>query len=200
MVKIGKVFFKDLEFEVFNEVYEPREDSYMAAEYLYSKEWSGKDVLDMGTGTGFLGIICSKKGGNVDAVDVNPGSIKNARKNAELNNAKLNVFESYLFDEISKKYDAILFNAPYLPVEKENLSEEEKAWAGGKKGHEKIVEFLDLAPEYLKKKGVIILVFSSLSGEDTIKDKIDEKGLESTVLNEKKVEWEKLLLMKCSKF
>ena len=49
-------------------------------------------VLDMGTGTGVLGIMAAKLGAkNVVAVDIDENSVKNARENAEANGVTIDV-------------------------------------------------------------------------------------------------------------
>ncbi len=197
---MGKVFFKHLEFEVPEGVYEPREDSFLAGNHIWKLDLKGKKVLDVGTGTGFLAIICSEKAGDVHATDINPRAISAARKNAEKNNLHLDVFESDLFQEVDEKYDMILFNAPYLPGERDVSNMEEKSWLGGKKGNELLIKFLEDADKYLKKEGFILLVFSSISGVKDIFEKINEKNMDYRVINQKKVDWEKILLIKCYKF
>ena len=49
-------------------------------------------ILDMGTGTGVLGIMAAKLGAkNVVAVDIDENSVKNARENAEANGVTIDV-------------------------------------------------------------------------------------------------------------
>ena len=49
----------------------------------------GKDVLDMGTGTGVLAILAEKRGANsVFAPDIDEWSFNNAKENCALNNCK----------------------------------------------------------------------------------------------------------------
>ena len=46
----------------------------------------GKSVIDMGTGTGILAILCKMRGaGNVVGIDIDPGAFENAVENASLN-------------------------------------------------------------------------------------------------------------------
>lgn len=47
---------------------------------------SGKSVIDMGTGTGILAILCKMRGaGNVYGIEIDPGAFENAVENAALN-------------------------------------------------------------------------------------------------------------------
>jgi len=61
--------------------------------------------------------------------------------------------------------DTIIFNPPYLP---EDPNDKDVALDGGKKGYELICRFLNEANPYIKPKTKILLVFSSLTGKDTI--------------------------------
>lgn len=46
----------------------------------------GKSVIDMGTGTGILAILCKMRGaGNVTGIEIDPGAYENALENAALN-------------------------------------------------------------------------------------------------------------------
>lgn len=74
-------------------------------------------VLDMGTGTGYIGIYLSKVGFDVDAVDISTKAIINAQENAKSNDVNLNIFRSSLFKEVKCKYDIITFNVPRNPNE-----------------------------------------------------------------------------------
>ena len=46
----------------------------------------GKSVIDMGTGTGILAILCKMRGaGDVTGIEIDPGAFENAVENAALN-------------------------------------------------------------------------------------------------------------------
>jgi ribosomal protein L11 methyltransferase len=52
-------------------------------------EWTGLDVLDMGCGSGVLGIHAAMQGAKrVLCVDIDPWSVSNTRENAPLNGVK----------------------------------------------------------------------------------------------------------------
>ncbi|RLI28489.1 MAG: hypothetical protein DRO46_03920, partial [Candidatus Hecatellales archaeon] len=65
------------------EVYEPSDDSFLLAESL--KVRKGERVLDLGCGSGFLGLLAAARGSSVVAVDINPEAIRATRENAEAN-------------------------------------------------------------------------------------------------------------------
>ncbi|MBN1586139.1 MAG: sulfatase-like hydrolase/transferase [Candidatus Omnitrophica bacterium] len=85
---------------------------------------SAKTVLDIGTGTGILGLIALKHGaGRVVATDINPEAIRNARLNAERLGYSADNFEARLVApekpqafsviEPEEKFDLILSNPPW---------------------------------------------------------------------------------------
>ncbi len=73
----------------------------------------GETVLDIGTGSGILGIAAIKLGANIcKGVDIDPMCVKVANENALLNNVqnKFTAFKGDLSGEISDKYDIICAN------------------------------------------------------------------------------------------
>lgn len=161
-----EIRFDDLTFTIDKDVYEPAEDSILCAENLNVKE--GSTVIDIGTGCGILAIVAAKKASSVLATDINPYAITCAKQNATENGLhnKISFLRSDLFNGlvVNKRFDFILFNAPYLPCSAPDESSWlEKAWAGGHEGREVIDRFLAGAPRHLKPRGEILLMQSSLS-------------------------------------
>ena len=90
-------YHNDISLKIFEGIYCPAEDSLLLTEYLEKQDLQGKNVLEVGTGSGFISILAAKKGAVVDACDINPGAIECAEINAESNNAKINFFTSGIF-------------------------------------------------------------------------------------------------------
>ncbi len=86
-------------------------------------------VLDLGTGTGILGVVAATWAKRVVAVDVNPEAVRCARINALLNRCdeKMEVWPGDLFEPVDgERFDLILFNPPFyrgVP-----FSASERAW------------------------------------------------------------------------
>jgi ribosomal protein L11 methyltransferase len=67
-------------------------------------------VLDVGCGSGILGIVANKLGGIVDACDTDPLAVDSAKENYQLNSAKYqNIWEGSA-DKTDKQYDLVVAN------------------------------------------------------------------------------------------
>jgi release factor glutamine methyltransferase len=180
-----RVFFKEHAFSVDENVYEPAEDSFLFAENLVVKE--GERVLDMGTGSGILGIIAAEKACEVVAVDVNPYGVRCAKANAVVNNArsKMVFIMGDLFNpfDTSARFSLILFNAPYLPIDNEkDNSLAAIAWNGGKTGRDLIDRFIGEVFGYLSPNGRVLLMQSNLAGLDATLERFASFGMSVRVL------------------
>lgn len=182
-----KVLFANHIFYIYEDVYEPAEDSFLFVQNLEVNK--GDTVLDMGTGSGILGIIAAAEEAKVVAVDLNPFAVHCAKKNATANDAQDKIFfvQGDLFAplKVEEKFDSIFFNAPYLPTEPtEKFSWLACAWSGGTTGREIIDRFIQEAPKYLKKTGHILLMQSTLCSVDETMKRYEENGLKATVAAE----------------
>lgn len=197
-----KIFFEKRVFVVSKEVYEPAEDTFLLARSLAVKE--GERVLDMGTGCGILAVLAAEKASKVVAVDINPHAVTCARTNAELNGvaAKIETRRGDLFNavEADAKFDMILFNAPYLPVERcEGRNWIEKAWTGGETGRDVIDKFIDKASTHLTRSGRILLVQSNLSNIGETVKRFSHHKLHAAIVDEKKLDFEKIVLIEAGR-
>lgn len=192
-------FFNELKFQIPKGLYIPREDSHLAADYLDEEDLDGDKILDMGTGCGFLGIVAADGGADVDAVDINPIAVDTTKKNAERNDLSMDVWESDLFEDVNDIYDRILFNAPYIPGSRENRSDEELAWYGGDDGRVVIDTFIRQADDHLADDGELVIVQSSMTGIEKTRTRLEEQGYDPMVVGEKKVSWEKIVVIAASK-
>ena len=112
------------------------------------------DVLDFGCGYGPIGIyVKSNSEANVDMIDINERALNLARSNAKINKVNVNIFESNIYNNITKKYDYIITNPPI------------------RVGKKILYEILIGAKEHLKEKGHLIFVINKDQGaKSTMKD------------------------------
>jgi ribosomal protein L11 methyltransferase len=88
------------------------ETTWMMISGMFDIPLNGKNVLDMGTGTGVLAILASMLGSaSVLAVDIDDWSCRNAEENILLNKVGgINVIKGDLNDVPEKKFDVLLAN------------------------------------------------------------------------------------------
>jgi len=175
---------------ILESVYSPREDTFLLARNIPN----GKKVLELGCGSGLVGLCAAKKADSVLGVDINPAAVKCARQNAERNNVANCVFKvSDLFSDVSGRFDVILFNAPYLPKDG-RLDEgmDALAWCGGNAGREALERFLEGCGRHLKPNGKLAVIISSVTGLDEVLGLFSKKGFAPSVIAKEKVPFEEL--------
>ncbi len=114
---LGKAAFMDLEFNVNSNVLIPRPETEELVRLMLKDELDGKEILDIGTGSGCIAISLAKNLPNakVSALDIREEALRVARENAKINNVDINFINVDIFDyQTEKKYDAIVSNPPYV--------------------------------------------------------------------------------------
>ncbi|HET8753912.1 MAG TPA: 50S ribosomal protein L11 methyltransferase [Salinimicrobium sp.] len=86
--------------------------THMMIQFILKEELAGKNVLDMGCGTGVLAILAEKRGAeNVDAIDIDNWCFLNAMENVERNACEqISVHEGGAELLKGRKYDVIIAN------------------------------------------------------------------------------------------
>lgn len=116
-IKITYYFKKEkLEFLTDNGVFSKGGVDFGSSLLLKTVEINEEQTaLDVGCGYGTIGLTLAKVNGNmkIDMVDVNDRAINLAVKNKTLNDIKnVEIFASYIYEKINKKYDLIISNPP----------------------------------------------------------------------------------------
>src|SRR3989344_2774901 len=165
-------FFKKFGFERFVvlEGVLPPEKSVMGEffpRFLFENKgiYRNKEVLELGTGAGILGLVMAKHGAKkVVATDILEICAKNAVANAEINSLE-NIFEARTRDlfgcvKKSEKFDVIVFNHPLLTGKR---SEGNPISVAVLNEGNLLESFLAEAPKFLKPGGKIIQGFAELA-------------------------------------
>ena len=148
---------------------------------------NGLTALDVGCGCGLQSIVIAKLGaGHFWAIDVDPRSIEATAINASLNQVadKITVVQGDMFSPFSdRSFDLIVCNPPTLPSD----ARISRHWWGGTNGREFLNRFLYECPKYLKSKGEIQFVQSSLVGIELSIQQLQKNGVASRVVARDKI-------------
>lgn len=167
-IKEINILFQDKKFKMFtdNGVFSKKGLDYgtrALLEKIPYQELKG-DILDFGCGYGPIGIIVSSLTNlEVDMIDVNFRSMKLAKKNALANNVKVNIFESNIYENITKKYDYIITNPPI------------------RVGKEILYKILLGAKEHLKPNGELYFVINKDQGAKSVARDLEKIFLVSII-------------------
>jgi release factor glutamine methyltransferase len=189
-----RFYYRDIAIDVPGKIYVPAEDTKLIAHVLEEEEIKGKKVLEMGCGSGLLSIITAKKGAIVTSTDLDTEAIKTASANAAANKARIRFVESDLFQNVSGKYDMIVFNPPYLPDEE--CEKKDITYWGGKTGREVVERFIKAAKPFIRTGGEILLLISSLTGEKEVLALFHENGFKAEIVRKQKIPWEELIVIR----
>jgi len=114
---LGNTKFCGLNFFVNESVLIPRPETEELVRLMLKEDLDGKEILDIGTGSGCIAISLAKNLPNakVTALDISEEALIVARENAKLNNVEINFINADIFDyQTDKKYDIIVSNPPYV--------------------------------------------------------------------------------------
>ncbi|MFL5823928.1 MAG: HemK2/MTQ2 family protein methyltransferase [Solirubrobacteraceae bacterium] len=166
-------------------VFAPISDSRMLAEQLGGEPLSGRSVLDLCTGSGMLAVAAALGGaGDVVAVDISRRALLSVRLNAAINGVRVQARRGNLFAAVpGRRFDVIASNPPYVPSPSNELPRRgaARAWEGGSDGRVFIDRICSGAREHLRPGGVLLLVQSTICGEDETLMALREAGLEANV-------------------
>lgn len=122
---LGYTYFYNLKLYVNESVLIPRpetEEMIFQLSDIISKEYTNLKslkIIDIGTGSGCIAIALKKlfPCAEIDAIDISSNALNIAQKNAIFHHVKINFQQQdILKEELSKQYDIIVSNPPYIPT------------------------------------------------------------------------------------
>jgi release factor glutamine methyltransferase len=132
------------------------------ARFLSTLDLEGKQVADVGTGTGILALAAAREGAKSVALDINPMAVKAAGNNARANGLgdRVTAIRSDLMSALapSSQFDVIISNPPFFSGEPRDMAD--RAWVAGP-GYRDIALLFEQARERLKPSGTMYVLLSS---------------------------------------
>src|SRR5829696_7209234 len=146
----------------------------------------GREVLDLCSGTGILGLTAARLGARATAVDLSRRAVLNARLNARLNGLELTVLRGDLFEPVEgRRFDLIVSNPPYIPAPPDAETRgAARAWDAGPDGRAFLDRICDRAADHLRSGGRILLVHSSLATPEESERRLAAAGLTTRIAAE----------------
>jgi release factor glutamine methyltransferase len=172
-------------------VFPPHSDSWLLAEHMLSEPIpQGGSVLDLCTGSGLLAVLAAReRASEVVAVDLSRRAVLTTQLNARLNGVALRVIRGDLFAPLeARRFDLIVSNPPYLPAPngQPGTHSSARAWDAGPSGRRYLDRICLEAPAHLRPGGVLLVVHSSVCGEDLTLEALKSAGLEASVVKRRR--------------
>ncbi len=117
----------------------------------------GKSLLDVGCGYGPIGLTLAKVY-HVDTtmIDINNRALALAEKNATLNNVAVDIFQSDIYENVTKQFDYIVSNPPI------------------RAGKAVVHQVISGAKNHLSENGTLTIVIQKKQGAPSAKAKMEE--------------------------
>lgn len=193
---IGNVNFYGSQFMVDERVLIPRFETEelveKTCEYIETfKKERDLNILDIGCGSGVIGLTLKKKFPqiSVDLLDVSKDALDVARENAIRLGLDVQLIQSDLFSNVSKKYNVIISNPPYIRENEEieqivKDNEPSIALYGGVDGLDYYRKILKDVKNYVKDEFLIAFEIGYQQADDVIK--IAKEHLDNIKITKKK--------------
>ena len=166
----------------------PRQDTELLIDLVLKRYDKGSklNILDLGTGSGVIGITLSKLYPNsmITISDISSKALNVANKNIE-NHTVTNIrsLESDWFNSFKEKelFDLILTNPPYISKDDDHLNnlelgyEPSNALVASKNGFADIFKIIDTSPRFLNSEGLLMIEHGYTQG-NRVKNYFQQKS------------------------
>ena len=169
----------------------PRQDTELLIDLVlkrYDKE-SKLNILDLGTGSGVIGITLSKLYPNsmITISDISSKALNVANKNIKKHSVtNIRSLKSNWFDSFHEKelFDLILTNPPYISKDDVHLNnlelvyEPSNALISANDGFADIFKIVDASPRFLKSEGLLMIEHGHTQG-NRVKNYFQQKSFDN---------------------
>ncbi len=163
---LGNVNFYGETFDINENVLIPRFETEELVEHTvtYIKKFftNSVDIIDLGCGSGVIGLTLEKKVStkSVDLVDISEKALEVTQQNCVKHNSKATLIHGNMFEQVTKKYDVIISNPPYIKTTEEiedivKDNEPHLALYAGEDGLDCYRNILENVKEHMKERCLI---------------------------------------------
>ena len=169
----------------------PRQDTELLIDLVLKRYDKGSklNILDLGTGSGVIGITLSKLYPNsmITISDISSKALNVANKNIKNHNVtNIRSLESDWFNSFKEKelFDLILTNPPYISKDDDHLNnlelgyEPSNALVASKNGFADIFKIIDTSPRFLNSEGLLMIEHGHKQG-NRVKNYFQQKSFNS---------------------
>jgi len=166
----------------------PRQDTELLIDLVLKRYDKGSklNILDLGTGSGVIGITLSKLYPNsmITISDISSKALNVANKNIKNHNVtNIRSLKSDWFNSFKEKelFDLILTNPPYISKDDDHLNNLElgyeplNALVASKKGFADIFKIIDTSPRFLNSEGLLMIEHGYTQG-NRVKNYFQQKS------------------------
>ena len=166
----------------------PRQDTELLIDLVLKRYDKGSklNILDLGTGSGVIGITLSKLYPNsmITISDISSKALNVANKNIKNHNVRnIRSLESDWFNSFKEKelFDLILTNPPYISKDDDHLNnlelgyEPTNALVASKNGFADIFKIIDTSPRFLNSEGLLMIEHGYTQG-NRVKNYFQQKS------------------------
>jgi len=166
----------------------PRQDTELLIDLVLKRYDKGSklNILDLGTGSGVIGITLSKLYPNsmITISDISSKALNVANKNIKNHNVtNIRSLESDWFDSFKEEelFDLILTNPPYISKDDDHLNnlelgyEPSNALVASKNGFADIFKIIDTSPRFLNSEGLLMIEHGYTQG-NRVKNYFQQKS------------------------
>ena len=166
----------------------PRQDTELLIDLVLKRYDKGSklNILDLGTGSGVIGITLSKLYPNsmITISDISSKALNVANKNIKNHNVtNIRSLESDWFNSFKEKelFDLILTNPPYISKDDDHLNNLELGYepanslVASKNGFADIFKIIDTSPRFLNSEGLLMIEHGHTQG-NRVKNYFQQKS------------------------